>query len=113
MPAITPLSENYHVSAQVHPDDVAAIANAGYTTLVCMRPDGEADGQPGWADVAAAARSHGLAFHFIPVRPGAVSPVQAAHLREVMRGTDGRILSYCASGNRCTLAWQMALSLPD
>ncbi|WP_162455676.1 TIGR01244 family sulfur transferase [Pseudoxanthomonas kalamensis] len=110
MLSITPVSDTYHVCAQLHPQDVVEVARAGYATLICMRPDDEVDGQPAWADIAAQARRHGLDFHFIPARSGAVTPQQAARLREVMNGAPGRVLSYCASGNRCTLAWHMAMN---
>lgn len=113
MLAIRPVSANYHVCPQIAPDDVADIARAGYTTLVCMRPDDEVPSQPRCAEVAAAARAHGLDFHFIPARSGAVTAPQAAALREVLRAAGGPVLSYCASGNRCTLAWQLAMDLPD
>ena len=74
-----------------------------------MRPDGESPGQPAWAEVAEQARRHGLAFHFIPALSGAVTLEQAAQLRELLADAGGPVLSYCASGNRCALAWRMAM----
>lgn len=112
MPAITPLTAHYHVSPQVDPREVAAIAAAGYTTLVCMRPDGEMFGQPDWALVEAEAKKHGLQTHFIPARSGAVTPAQAAQLKQVLAQAPGKVLAYCASGNRCAMAFQMAQQLP-
>lgn len=108
MPIITPLSDQYHVCPQIEPHDVADIAARGYAALVCMRPDGESPGQPSWERVAAQAHRYGLAFHFIPARSGQVTPEQALQLREVLEQAGGPVLSYCASGNRCTLAWRMA-----
>lgn len=112
MPAITPITPTYHVSAQVDPREVAGIAAAGYTTLVCMRPDGEMAGQPAWALVEAEAKKHGLKTHYIPARSGAVTPAQAAQLKQVLTQAPGKVLAYCASGNRCALAFQMAQQLP-
>lgn len=108
MPDINPLSEHYHVCGQIQPSDVADIASAGYTTLVCMRPDDEMPGQPRRAEIETEAQVHGLAFHFIPARSGAVTPEQAMELREILARSAGPVLAYCASGNRCTLAWRMA-----
>ncbi|HBP4976487.1 TPA: TIGR01244 family phosphatase [Pseudomonas aeruginosa] len=105
---INQLSEHYHVCGQVQPSDVVGIAGAGYTTLVCMRPDDEVPGQPRWAEIQAEAKMHGLGCHFIPARSGAVTPEQAMELREVLARSAGPVLAYCASGNRCTLAWRMA-----
>ncbi len=109
MPAITALSDRYHVCPQLDPSDVADIAALGYAVLVCMRPDDEASGQPRWKQVEAQAHRHGLTFHFIPTRSGAVMPEQVERLREVLEQAEGLVLSYCASGNRCTLAWRMAV----
>lgn len=113
MPAITPITPIFHVSPQLDPREVAAIAAAGYRTLVCMRPDGEAFGQPAWAAVEAEAKKHGLQTHYIPAQSGAVTPAQAAQLKQVLAQAPGKVLAYCASGNRCALAYQMARQLPD
>lgn len=110
MLSIQPVSDNYHVCAQVSPEDVPGIARAGYTTLICMRPDGEAPGQPAAAEIEAAARANGLAFHVIPVQPGMVTPAQAEKLKGLLDAANGRVLSYCASGNRCAMLWRMATS---
>ncbi|MFN7183782.1 MAG: TIGR01244 family sulfur transferase [Thermomonas haemolytica] len=115
MPAITPITPitpTYHVSPQLEPREIAAIAAAGYTTLVCMRPDGETFGQPAWAQIEAEARRHGLQVHYIPAQSGAVTPAQAAQLKQVLAQAPGKVLAYCASGNRCAIAYQMARQLP-
>ena len=51
---IVKLSDNVAVSGQIQPEDVAAIADAGYKVLINNRPDGEEPGQPANADIAAA-----------------------------------------------------------
>ncbi len=112
MPAITPLTSDYHVCPQLDPREVAAIAAAGYTTLICMRPDGEMFGQPAWAQVEAEARRHGLQAHYIPAQSGAVTPAQAAQLKQALAQAPGKVLAYCASGNRCAMAYRMARQLP-
>jgi len=111
MPAIQAITEHYHVCPQLQAADVGDLARAGYTTLVCMRPDDEVPDQPRCSEIAAAARAHGLDFHWIPAPSGAVSQNQAADLRRVVAEARGRVLSYCASGRRCALAWQLAQAL--
>jgi uncharacterized protein (TIGR01244 family) len=51
---IVKLTEQIGVSHQVAPEEVQAVADAGYQVLVNNRPDGEAEGQPSSADIAAA-----------------------------------------------------------
>lgn len=109
MPRIQPVSDMFHVCAQLQPKDLREVAQAGYATVVCMRPDGEAPGQPPADEVRAAADALGLAFHHIPVRSGDVALEHARRLRDVLDRSDGPILSYCASGNRCAIAYQLTL----
>ena len=35
------IDESYHVSPQITPEDAAALAEAGFSTLICNRPDAE------------------------------------------------------------------------
>ena len=43
---IKKLSENLSVAGQLIPADVANIAELGFKTIICNRPDGEASDQP-------------------------------------------------------------------
>lgn len=105
------VSETYHVAGQISPDDVAEIAKAGYAAIICMRPDGEAFGQPPVAEIEAAANHAGIAFYNIADPNGGVPPETVAALKHILDTTDGVILSYCASGTRCTIAYHMAKQL--
>jgi uncharacterized protein (TIGR01244 family) len=88
---------------------VPGIARAGYAALICMRPDGESPDQPNGASIEASARKLGLAFHYLPVLSGAVSEQQAARLKQLLDLIEGPVLAYCASGNRCALAYNLSL----
>lgn len=105
MPFI-PLTPNYHVSPQLTVEDVKAAKEAGYTHIICNRPDGEAAGQPGAEDIRAAAEAHGLSFEDLPISEG-VSTNHMRRLREALK-TDERILAYCRSGTRSALLWVAA-----
>jgi hypothetical protein len=45
------LSAGLTVSPQITPEDVADLAKQGIRTIICNRPDGEADGQPSFARI--------------------------------------------------------------
>ena len=64
------LDEHLLVSPQITPDDVDAAADAGVTTIINNRPDGEEAGQPTSADIAARAVARGIDYHHIPVSGG-------------------------------------------
>ncbi len=105
---IVELSDNYSVTMQIDPDDVASFAQEGFTTIICNRPDGEDLGQPTSASVREACERHGIAFHMIPMQGSAVSPETLRRFVEVMSNSDGPVLGYCRTGTRSAILWQIA-----
>jgi sulfide:quinone oxidoreductase len=57
---IKAINAGLSVSPQVLPEDISAIAAAGFRSVMCNRPDGEAADQPAFAEIEAAARAAGL-----------------------------------------------------
>lgn len=98
------LTDSLSVSAQPAPGDMAALASAGYTHVVCNRPDGETPGQPDMDQMAAAAEAVGLAFVRYPVDAGNFPGADLASLGEVFDG-EGKVFAYCRSGTRCANLW--------
>ena len=55
MEPIKQLAGHFHATAQVAREDVAGIAAAGYKSMICNRPDGEAGpDQPSHEEIAQA-----------------------------------------------------------
>lgn len=105
----TDLSESYTVSPQISADDVADLSDAGYTTIICNRPDGEEPGQPSAADIAAACKQSGMAFYHLPFQGAGLTPDLVSQFRDVLDGADGRVLAYCRSGQRCAFIWENSM----
>ena len=40
------ISNNYSVSGQILPEEIAAVKAAGFKSIICNRPDNEQPGQP-------------------------------------------------------------------
>ena len=97
---IRELSESIAVAPQPQPGELADLANRGFAAVICNRPDGEEPGQPGVAEMRAAAEAAGLAFHHIPVGGGNFPAPAVAAFRAVRRGTEGKVLAYCRTGTR-------------
>jgi len=102
---IRPLSDTFLVSGQIGAADIADAVAAGVTVIVNNRPDGEEPGQPPGAEIDAAARAAGLAYHHIPVA-GGLAPGQVAAMSAAMN--EGRVLAFCKSGTRSTWLWALA-----
>jgi len=97
---IKPLSDTFSVSPQIPPDDVAALKEQGFTTLLCARPDNEEAGQPSFADIKAAATAAGLTAIHIPIVPGQATSADVQAMDEALRDADGPVFGYCKGGPR-------------
>jgi len=102
--AITP---TYAVSKQIHPDDLQAIREAGFKTVICNRPDGEIPEELHANVMAEAAKAAGLAFEVLPMTMQTMSADNIAKQFEFVEKSDGPVLAYCASGNRCSIIWAL------
>jgi len=101
------LDDKVLVSGQIHPDEVAALVGEGITMLVNNRPDGEEPGQPLGVEIEEAARAVGLDYRAIPIIRG-IGPADAEAMQEAIKSTDGKLLAFCRTGTRSSLAWALA-----
>lgn len=112
---LRPITPAYAVSPQIDPDDMPAIAAAGYKSVMCNRPDGEEFGQPDFNEIARAAETAGIEARWVPIVSGRVSPEDLAAFNAALDEMPGPVLAYCRSGTRCTMLWAIAQHgiLPD
>ena len=96
------ITDNYSVSGQITPDEIAAVKAAGFKSVICNRPDEEQPGQPSAASVGAAAKAAGLAFVHIPVISGQITADNVADQAAALDELQGPVFAYCRSGARCT-----------
>ena len=102
------LDDRTLVSGQIAPDHMRDLRAHGVTLIVNNRPDGEEPGQPLSSQIQEAAQREGIEFRYIPIVRG-IGPADVEAMREAMRECgDGRMLAFCRSGTRSTLAWAVA-----
>ena len=100
------LSETVWASAQLSPEALTALAEAGVGRIVNNRPDDEEPGQPTASEMEAAAVAAGLDYVWIPIS-GMPTPAQAGAVADAL--ADGRpTVLFCRSGMRSSAAWAMA-----
>jgi len=112
---IVKITPDIAVSEQLEPEDVAAIAAAGYKLLINNRPDGESPGQPTSAALAAAAAEHGIAYVHYPVSGMNFPGPDLQYLATVFDNAEGPALAFCRSGTRSINLWlatRSAVELP-
>ncbi len=96
---IETVSNKYAISAQIAPDDLPIVAQAGYKSVVCIRPDNEEAGQPRFDDIARTAGQFGIRAAYVPVS-GSASSTQLSQFRQVCESLPKPVLGYCRSGAR-------------
>jgi uncharacterized protein (TIGR01244 family) len=101
------LDEKVAVAGQIWPEQMPALAAAGFRAVINNRPDGEEPGQPSAHEITAAAEAAGLAYQDIPVA-GGFSQSQVEAMAAALAGADGPVLAFCRSGTRSTFLWALA-----
>lgn len=99
------VTDDYSVSAQIQLQDVAAIKEAGFKTLMCNRPDGEGANQPTAAEMKKVAKEHGLNFYYVPQGHTGISNNTIIDFRKAVNVKNLPVMAYCRSGNRSTQLW--------
>jgi uncharacterized protein (TIGR01244 family) len=98
---VQPLSPDVSVAPQLAPDAMAALAEAGFKSVINNRPDFEGGtGQPTSAQMEAAAEAAGLVYAFLPVAPGYQSPEEVARFAELLATLPRPIVAFCRTGTR-------------
>lgn len=111
---INPVSAQFSTTAQITVEDIESIAQQGFKTIVNFRPDNEGgETQPKSADLAAKAKSLGLAYAYIPVIPNQIQPEQVSELAKIIATEATPILGFCRTGNRANNVYQQACQLGD
>lgn len=100
---IRKVTDEVSVAPQIAAADVAAAKAAGFRSIICNRPDGEAPGQPTFAEIEAAAKAAGIEARYQPVRN--VSMDDAMEFARLAAELPKPLLAYCRSGTRCITLW--------
>lgn len=103
---IRPINAEYSVSGQISAEDLDAIKDAGFKSIVCHRPDHESPDQPDFAAIAARAEELGLAIAHIPVGPMGVTADAVRAMVDALDSMERPMLGYCRSGARSTAIYQ-------
>lgn len=104
------ISTGFAIAGQISVEDVKKVAEAGFKTIVCVRPDNEDPGQPPFAAIAAAARTAGLSAVHIPVS-GGIGEGQLIRFEQALKALPGPVFGYCRSGARAGSLFAAAKSL--
>ena len=108
MEAVKQLTPSLSVIGQIQPTDMASVAASGFLTVINNRPDGEGEGQPNNAEMAAAAQASGLQYHYLPVISGQVSDENVSDFTQLLAQVKGPVLAFCRTGTRSSTLWALS-----
>ena len=104
------ISSTLSVAPQILPNELVDVAAAGFRSIICNRPDGEAADQPTFDEIEAEAQKHGLAVRYIPIVAGVVSDADAAAFGAALEELPSPTLAYCRTGTRSATLWSLAMA---
>ena len=105
------LAPNLFVGAQMTERDLITLAKAGFTDVVCNRPDAEHPDGATSDKMARAAAKQGLTFHYLPIIPGEDYEAEAAQLTSLVAHPKAKVFAYCRSGMRAANAHSLGHSM--
>lgn len=108
MEASKQLTPFLSVIGQIQPTDMASVAASGFLTVINNRPDGEGEGQPSSAEMAAAAQASGLQYHYLPVIAGQISDANVSDFAQLLSQVKGPVLAFCRTGTRSSSLWALS-----
>jgi sulfide:quinone oxidoreductase len=107
---IKKLTDELFVSAQIVSKDLVAIREAGFSSIICNRPDGEDPDQPTFMAIETAAREHGIAAYHLPVPTGKINEEHRDKFADLMAKIQKPALAYCRTGTRAASLWALSES---
>lgn len=110
--SIRQLSSDVAVCGQISPEDLEAIVELGFKTIVNNRPDHEVGAQLNHAEIEAKAKSLGLTMHYLPLDMGQTPPQGLLEeFKRILDSAEKPVLAYCRSGNRSGQIYMGACAL--
>lgn len=105
---IKPVTTGFSVAQQITEADLLTLKEAGYRTVICNRPDGEAEGQPTAHRLASRAQELGLTWYWIPVASGNFTEEAQVSFKEVLSEAAEPVLAFCRTGTRSITLWALS-----
>jgi sulfide:quinone oxidoreductase len=102
------VAEGFSVSGQITAADLQELRALGVKTLVCNRPDNEAQDQPLFTEFAAQARELGMTAIYLPVVHDTINSNDAAAFAALLAGAERPVHAWCRSGLRSIALWCLA-----
>lgn len=93
---------------QLLPEQMEAIKEKGFVSIINNRPDNEEANQPLQTDIQISAEASGLNYAFLPVVGGQMTQQNVEDFAEIYNKIEKPVLMFCRTGNRSSVLYQTA-----
>ena len=107
------IGDTVAVAPQLQPQDLAAVAAAGFRVVINNRPDGEALEQPTSQQMRDAAAAAGLEYHYYPLNGFNFPGDDLGAMRALFERSEQPVLAFCRSGTRSANLWISTREAPQ
>lgn len=104
------VNNDLSVAGQLQPGELGALREAGFRSIICNRPDGEAPDQPTFGEIEEQARKLCMQARYLPVVPGAIGDEHGVAFGALLAELPKPILGYCRTGRRTAALWALSES---
>ncbi len=101
------IDDHYSVSPQISSEDIKTLAEMGFRSVICNRPDGEGMDQPTFAEIEASAHKAGMEARYIPIVAGRVNDDDVEAFQEASKFLPKPVLAYCRTVTRSATLWSL------
>jgi uncharacterized protein (TIGR01244 family) len=102
------LTADVSVTAQLRLENIVALREQGFRTIIDLRPDGEAPDQPPADRIKQAAERARMRFAFVPVPHGDIPAASVDALTQALANAQRPVILYCRTGRRAARTWALA-----
>lgn len=102
------IEQDIFISAQINTKNIKALAQAGFKTIICNRPDREDPDQVDFSIIKAAAAEYNIKAYHVPIAPPTIEQADIKAMQEVLRTAPLPLLAYCLSGVRSMHLYRLA-----
>lgn len=105
---LTEIDNGVFVCGQITEDAVKSLAQKGFKTIICNRPDNEEHDQPSFESIKKHAEKYGMTTYYIPVVPPHVEHTSINEMKAALQSCPRPVLAYCRSGHRAETLYKLA-----
>ncbi|WP_375627158.1 MULTISPECIES: TIGR01244 family sulfur transferase [unclassified Bartonella] len=96
------------ISAQISIENIKTLAQAGFKTIICNRPDHEELHQTDFSSIKTVANEYGIKAYHIPISPPTIEKSAVEAMQTILKTAPLPLLAYCHHGARSLHLYRLA-----